>query len=73
MGILYPDLNDIAYAIVRRDHVVITPTSDDAMNLLALSEQVPINVVYLTNGRSKEIKVACLGMGLLKLARFYFF
>lgn len=57
LGLLYPSLDEIAHAVARRDEVVITPTTDSAMNLLGLSEQVPINVVYLTNGRSKEIKI----------------
>lgn len=57
LGILYPNLHDIAYAIARRDGVIITPTADYALNALGLSQQVPVNVVYLSSGRSKNIKV----------------
>ncbi len=57
LGIMYPGLHDVADAVAKKDGVLITPTADYAMNLLGLSEQVPLNVVYLTSGRSKVIKV----------------
>ena len=57
LGSLYPGLEDVAYAVAKRDGVLITPTSDQAMNMLGLSQQVPLNIVYLSSGRSKEIKV----------------
>jgi hypothetical protein len=57
LGDLYPGLDEVAHAIARRDGVIITPTTDQAMNLLGFSQQVPVNIVYLTSGRSKEIKV----------------
>jgi hypothetical protein len=57
LGIMYPSLEDIAYAIARRDQVTITPTAEKAMNALGLTTQVPINAVFLSNGPSKEIKI----------------
>lgn len=57
LGEMYPSLDEIAYAIAERDHVRITPTAEHAMHRLGLSEQVPLNPVYLTEGRSKEVKI----------------
>lgn len=56
-GAVYPSLEEIARAVAKRDHVTITPTEATAMNALGLSTQVPVNVVFLTNGPSKVIKV----------------
>jgi len=57
LGILYPSMEDIAEAIAKRDQVQIIPAGDYAMNKLGLSSQVPMRVVYLTDGSLREIKV----------------
>lgn len=57
LGILYPSLEEIAHAIARRDKVQIKPTGAHAMQSLGLSTQVPMKVVFLTDGRSKQIKI----------------
>ena len=56
-GILYPSIEEIAIAIAKRDKARIIPTGIHALNKLGLSTQVPMNVVYLTDGSSRSIKV----------------
>jgi hypothetical protein len=57
LGILYPSTEDIAKAIARRDKARIVPTGIHALNKLGLSTQVPLKVVYLTDGAARSIKV----------------
>ena len=57
LGILYPSMEKIAEAIAKRDQVQIIPSGDYAMNKLGLSSQVPMRLVYLTDGSVREIKV----------------
>lgn len=57
LGILFPSTEDIAIAIARRDKVRIIPTGVQALNKLGLSTQVPMKVVYLTDGGTRNIKV----------------
>jgi len=56
-GFVTPGLDDIARAIARRDRARIVPTGVHALNLLGLSTQVPVNVVYLTDGTARLVKV----------------
>ena len=56
-GILYPSIDEIAIAIAKRDKARIIPTGIHALNKLGLSTQVPMNVVYLTDGSSRSIKI----------------
>ncbi|KAA2245064.1 hypothetical protein F0L74_03630 [Chitinophaga agrisoli] len=57
LGTLYPSLEEIANAIADRDQIVIKPTGAAAMQSLGLSTQVPMNIVFLTDGPSRKIKV----------------
>ncbi len=57
LGILTPDIQEIASAIARRDKARIVPTGLYALNRLGLSTQVPMNVVYLTDGSARKIKI----------------
>ena len=57
LGVLFPSTEDIAKAIARRDKARIVPTGVQAMNKLGLSTQVPMKVVYLTDGAARSIKV----------------
>ena len=57
LGILYPDIVTIAEQIALRDRAQIIPTGAQAMNLLGLSTQVPLNAVFLTDGSPRTIKV----------------
>lgn len=57
LGVLFPSTEDIAKAIARRDKARIVPTGVQALNKLGLSTQVPMKVVYLTDGATRSIKV----------------
>jgi hypothetical protein len=57
LGILFPAPDTIAKAIAKRDNARILPTGSHAMNLLGLSTQVPMNVVYLTDGSPRKVNI----------------
>ena len=55
LGALKPSTEAIAEAIRRRDKARIVPTGSLALNALGLSTQVPMNVVYYTDGSARKI------------------
>lgn len=55
IGELKPSTEAIAIAISKRDKARIMPTGALALNALGLSTQMPINVVYLTDGAARTI------------------
>ena len=57
LGVLYPTFEEIAAAIARRDKAKIVPTGVYALNKLGLSTQLPMNVVYLTDGSSRRVRL----------------
>ncbi|MBP1616581.1 MAG: hypothetical protein H6Q14_408 [Bacteroidetes bacterium] len=57
LGVLYPSLETIAEAIAKRDKAKIIPAGAYALNRLGLSEQVPMNLVFLTDGSPRNIKI----------------
>ena len=57
LGVLYPTIEEIALAISKRDKARIIPTGIHALNKLGLSTQVPMNIVYLTDGTPRIIKI----------------
>jgi predicted transcriptional regulator of viral defense system len=57
LGVLFPSTEEITTAIARRDKARIVPTGIQALNKLGLSTQVPMKVVYLTDGAARSIKV----------------
>ena len=57
LGILYPTAEEIGKAIAKRDKARIIPTGAYAQHLLGLSTQIPMNVVYLTDGSARKIKI----------------
>ena len=57
LGTLYPTYEEIAQAIAKRDKARIVPAGIYAMNRLGLSTQVPMNVVYLTDGSSRKVAI----------------
>ena len=56
LGVLYPSVNDVCRAIAKRDKARIEPTGIFALHSLGLSTQIPVNVVYLTDGIPRKIK-----------------
>ena len=57
IGKLTPTAEEVAEAIAKRDKIRTTPTGSYALNALGLSTQVPMNIVLLTDGSPREIKV----------------
>ena len=57
LGILYPSTESIAEAIAKRDKIRIIPTGIYALQQLGISTQIPMNVIYLTDGAPRKIKV----------------
>ncbi|TCO01252.1 DUF6088 family protein [Natronoflexus pectinivorans] len=57
LGVLFPSTEEITKAIARRDKARIIPTGTQALNKLGLTTQVPMKVVYLTDGAARSIKV----------------
>lgn len=55
IGPLRPSTEAIAEAIRRRDKARIMLTGAASLNALGLSTQIPINVVYLTDGAARKI------------------
>lgn len=56
-GICKPSIDEIANAITEKDHARIIPSGLTALNELGLSTQVQMNVVYITNGTPRIIKL----------------
>ena len=57
IGKLTPSAEEVADAIAKRDRIRTVPTGSYALNALGLSTQVPMNIVLLTDGSPREIKV----------------
>jgi hypothetical protein len=57
IGPVIPTAEEVAEAIAKRDRIRTVPTGSYALNALGLSTQVPMNIVLLTDGSPREIKV----------------
>jgi hypothetical protein len=57
LGPVRPGTEAIAEAIRRRDKARLVPTGILALNALGLTTQVPMNVVYLTDGSARTITI----------------
>lgn len=57
LGMILPSIEEIAHAVAEKDHVRIRPTGAYALNKLGISTQVPVKVVFLTDGHPKSIKI----------------
>ena len=57
LGEILPTAEQIAESIRKRDKARIIPTGVLAMNALGLSTQIPLNLVYLTDGSARTIQV----------------
>ena len=57
IGIVYPSIEDIAKAIAKKEKARLIPTGLYALNRLGLSTQVPMRVIFLTDGAPRVIKV----------------
>jgi hypothetical protein len=57
IGLLTPSAEEVAEAIAKRDRIRTVPAGSYALNALGLSTQVPMNIVLLTDGSPRVIKV----------------
>jgi hypothetical protein len=57
LGVIPPDLNEVAKAIAEKDSVQIQPAGAHAANLVGLSMQVPGRIIFLTEAASKKVKI----------------
>ncbi len=57
LGALYPSYEEIAQSIALRDKARIAPVGAYAMNQLGLTTQVPMNLVFFTDGSPRKIKL----------------
>jgi hypothetical protein len=57
LGALLPTAEEVAVALAKRDRIKTLPTGSYALNALGLSTQVPMKIVFLTDGSSRTVKV----------------
>ena len=57
LGTVLPDIDAIAVSIAKRDKARIIQTGSYALYKLGLTTQVPLNVVYYTDGSARKIKI----------------
>lgn len=57
LGFLSPSPDAIAKALIERDEIRLQASGAYAMNLLGLSQQVPAQIVYLTDATTRTIQV----------------
>ena len=57
LGVLAPSVDQLVAALEVRDAVRLQPSGAYAANLLGLSDQVPMKVVFLTDGPTRNLKV----------------
>lgn len=57
LGLLAPSPDEVAKALAGRDAIRIQPSGGYAANMLGLSDQVPMKVVFLTDGPSRSVQL----------------
>ena len=57
VGEVLPTTEAIAMAIAKRDKARILPTGSYAMHMLGLTTQIPLKLVYLTDGSPRKITI----------------
>lgn len=57
LGPIMPSIEEIALAIAQKENVIIRPTGAYALNKLGISTQIPMKVVFQTNGQPRSIKI----------------
>lgn len=57
IGALTPTAEEVTAAIIKRDKIRTVPTGSYALNALGLSTQVPMNIVLLTDGSPRVIRL----------------
>ncbi|HWB91535.1 MAG TPA: DUF6088 family protein [Puia sp.] len=57
IGSILPSAEEVAAAIAKRDRARTLATGSTALNALGLSTQVPMNIILLTDGTARTVKV----------------
>jgi len=57
LGLLSPASEQVARAMQGRDHARVQAAGAQAANMLGLSDQVPVRAVFLTDGRSRKVRI----------------
>jgi ribosomal protein S19E (S16A) len=57
IGEVLPTAEEVAQAIAKRDKIRLVPTGAYSLHALGLSTQVPLKLVFLTDGAARTIKV----------------
>jgi hypothetical protein len=57
IGEIMPTAEEIAMAIAKRDKIRLMPTGAYALHALGLSTQIPLKLVFLTDGAARTINV----------------
>lgn len=57
LGQLSPTTDAIVKALKGRDKILLQPSGGYAANLLGLSEQVPMKIVFLTDGAGRRVQI----------------
>lgn len=57
IGEITPSVEEVAQAIAKRDRIRIIPTGAYALHALGLSTQIPLNIVFLTDGAPRTINI----------------
>ena len=60
IGVLSPSIDAVARALSFRHSIRLQPTGGYAANLLGLSDQVPMKIVFLTDGPNRRIQLGNL-------------
>ncbi len=57
LGLLSPTTDAIVKALKGRDKILLQPSGGYAANLLGLSDQVPMKIVFLTDGPARRVQL----------------
>ena len=57
IGLLSPTTDAIVKALKGRDNILLQPSGGYAANLLGLSDQVPMKIVFLTDGPARRVQL----------------
>ncbi len=57
LGTLSPTTDAVVKALKGRDNILLQPSGAYAANLLGLSEQVPMKIVFLTDGPTRRVQL----------------
>jgi predicted transcriptional regulator of viral defense system len=56
-GEIQPSMEEVAEAVARKEHIHIRPAGAFALNKLGLTTQMPMRLVFITDGSPKQIRI----------------